>query len=196
MYHVVPVFIINLIVFAVCCLFQNAAFTWSSRSRNSGDPKYHRKAAWASNGVYFMTNALLTLFIMKFASLPMLVLQGLVYTIAASEGSVYMMRQLLAREQGKRKVGNQFTDAEAAALRSLLKDPTSDAFFQATGNIAEHSRATDGWKWPNAPESKPKEIFAELASRSTGEKQTLYRVHRGTEAATKPEVKTDAVPHS
>jgi hypothetical protein len=110
-------------LFATTCFFQNAAFTWSSRSRNSNDPNYHRKAAWASNGVYYLTNALLTIYIVKTQVWWMLGIQGLVYTLAAAEGSVYMMKKLLGKEQGKRKVGNQFTDEEAASLKQLLIGP-------------------------------------------------------------------------
>ncbi len=38
----------------VVSFIQNMAFTWTSRSRNSGDPAYHRFAAWSSNGVWFL----------------------------------------------------------------------------------------------------------------------------------------------
>lgn len=108
-----------LLLLGISCLFQNAAFTWSSRSRNSGDPDYHRKAAWASNSVYFITNVIATLYIIKFGGLWMLTLQGLVYTITASEGSVFMMKWLLAREKGKQKPGNQFTEEEAEVLKRV-----------------------------------------------------------------------------
>ena len=94
-------YVIMLAVFGAVCFFQNAAFTWSSRSRNSGDPSYHRKASWASNGVYYITNALLTIYIVKTQVWWMLALQGLIYTVMAAEGSVFMMRRLLVREKGK-----------------------------------------------------------------------------------------------
>jgi hypothetical protein len=96
-----------LIPFGVISFIQNMAFTWSSRSRNSGDPDYHRKASWASNGVYYITNALLTIYIVKQMShgvLPMLA-SGVVYTLTTAEGSVFMMKKLLKAEQGKRMVG-------------------------------------------------------------------------------------------
>ena len=93
------------LVFSACCLLQNAMFTWSSRSRNSGDWNYHRKAAWASNGIYYVTNALLTVFIVKYTSFWALAGQGLLYTIMASEGSVFMMRKLVQAEAGKRATG-------------------------------------------------------------------------------------------
>src|SRR5258708_34867030 len=114
-----PALLLGVLVFTVCCLLQNAMFTWSSRSRNSGDWNYHRRAAWASNGIYFITNALITLYIMKFTGIWYLAVQGLLYTVAASEGSVYMMRKLIQSENGKRKVGNQFNEEEVALLRQI-----------------------------------------------------------------------------
>lgn len=109
-----------LALFAVICYVQNAAFTWSSRSRNSGDPEYHRKAALASNGVYYLTNALLTLYLIKFHAWYLILVQGVIYTISTAEGSVAMMKRLLKKEAGKRKVGNQFTDYEVQELRRIL----------------------------------------------------------------------------
>ena len=44
-----------IIPWAVLLYFQNMAFSWSSRSRNSGDPKWHRKAARFSNGIWFFS---------------------------------------------------------------------------------------------------------------------------------------------
>jgi archaellum biogenesis protein FlaJ (TadC family) len=109
-----------LIPFGIISYAQNAAFTWSSRSRNSKDPSYHRYASLCSNGVYFLTNAALTLFIVKYQIWWMLALQGLVYTVTTAEGSVLMMKILLKREKGQHRVGNQFTEDEAASLRTLL----------------------------------------------------------------------------
>ena len=47
-----------LLVLAVVSFIQNMAFTWTSRSRNSGDPKYHRYAAWCSNGIWLACHLL------------------------------------------------------------------------------------------------------------------------------------------
>jgi len=90
------------------CYLQNMAFTWSSRSRNSGDPDYHRHAAWASNGVYIVTHSIfLYLLYHTFITRdPLLMLAtAIVYTVCTTEGSVRMMKILLAKEQGKRQVG-------------------------------------------------------------------------------------------
>ena len=96
-----------LLPFAVVCFIQNMAFTWSSRSRNSGDPNYHRFASYASNGVYYITNALLTIYIIRELNQSMmaLVISGIIYTLSTAEGSVLMMRLMLKYESGKRQVG-------------------------------------------------------------------------------------------
>ncbi len=98
---------LTLLAFAVLLFFQNAAFTWSSRSRNSGDPSYHRKAAWASNGVYWICNLILTLIVVEWQHKPLLLAaSGLAYVISTTEGSVMMMMKvLIKREKGKRMVG-------------------------------------------------------------------------------------------
>jgi len=96
-----------LLPFAIVCFIQNMAFTWSSRSRNSGDPNYHRFASYASNGVYYITNALLTIYIIRELNQSMmaLVISGIIYTLSTAEGSVLMMRLMLKYESGKRQVG-------------------------------------------------------------------------------------------
>jgi putative flippase GtrA len=100
--------VISLVILFVVAFVQNMAFTWVSRSRNSGDPNYHRWAAICSNGVWFITQ----LFILS-TLLPALTagewwkiaVTALVYIAATTEGSVYMMKVLLKKETGKRKVG-------------------------------------------------------------------------------------------
>jgi len=98
---------------------QNMSFTWTSRSRNSGDPNYHRYAAWCSNGVWYLCQLFVVTLIWK----PLLAGQflqvaigGIVYVLATTEGSVLMMKILLGHinipylskffvEKDKRKVG-------------------------------------------------------------------------------------------
>lgn len=95
-----------LLGFAACCFLQNMAFTWTSRSRNSGDPNYHRYAAYCSNFVYWLCNLPMTIFIIQWQHKPLLLgVSCLVYTISTAEGSVLMMRILLKKEKGKRVVG-------------------------------------------------------------------------------------------
>lgn len=97
-----------LLPLAVISFLQNMAFTWSSRSRNSGDPDYHRYAAWCSNGVWFVTTLLIWGQIWRTLTTgdwPLIVATGVVYVFATTEGSVHMMKLLLRRESGKRAVG-------------------------------------------------------------------------------------------
>lgn len=100
--------LLNLILLFIVSFVQNMAFTWSSRSRNSGDPNYHRYAAMASNGVWFLCQ----LFLVKSIWEPLFsgewltaVLGGIVYVLGTTEGSVLMMKILLKKEKGKQKVG-------------------------------------------------------------------------------------------
>jgi hypothetical protein len=99
---------IELSVLAVVAFVQNMAFTWVSRSRNSGDPSYHRWASWCSNGIWFITTLLI--WNQLWAALTngdwwRIAATGAVYIIATTEGSVLMMKILLKKETGKRKVG-------------------------------------------------------------------------------------------
>jgi hypothetical protein len=87
---------------------QNMAFTWVSRSRNGGDVAYHRRAAWASNGVWFVTQMLLYGALwsqLTTGPLWKIAAVGVVYIAATSEGSCVMMQRLLKSETGKRAVG-------------------------------------------------------------------------------------------
>jgi hypothetical protein len=93
---------------AIIAFVQNMAFTWVSRSRNSGDPNYHRYAAICSNGIWFVTNILITMQVwsaLKTGNWWNIAVVGVIYVIATTEGSVLMMKILLKKETGKRKVG-------------------------------------------------------------------------------------------
>jgi hypothetical protein len=113
-------FLLYFLLFVVSFV-QNMAFTWTSRSRNSGDPTYHRYAAWASNGVWFLCQ----ISVVKLMWEPLMtgdfikvVIGGLIYCVATAEGSVFMMKVLLGKsrfqwanslfsEKGKKKVGER-----------------------------------------------------------------------------------------
>jgi hypothetical protein len=93
---------------AAVAFVQNMAFTAVSRSRNSADVSYHRRCALASNGVWFVTQV--AIFGVLFQALTTgsflkVALVGIVYVIATTEGSCYMMGRMLKRETGKRQVG-------------------------------------------------------------------------------------------
>ena len=98
----------DLALLAVVAFVQNMAFTWVSRSRNSGDPNYHRYASICSNGIWFITTLLIWSQLwtaLTTGDWIKVVLTGLVYVIATTEGSVLMMKILLKKEKGKQQVG-------------------------------------------------------------------------------------------
>ena len=99
---------VSLFLLIVLCIAQNAAFTWSSRSRSSGDPAYHFQAALFSNGLYFCTSLVIFKLVAEAVNSGVwwkAVTAGVIYTLATSVGSAWMMRVLLKKEQGKRRVG-------------------------------------------------------------------------------------------
>jgi hypothetical protein len=124
-------FTITLLFLVPIPFVQNMAFTWVSRSRQSGDPDHHRKAAWASNGIWAIAQAFVAANIytpittmIQDASLDntqvaKIVLTILIYAISTAEGSVFMMKINLGRikklpkmfsflvEKGKRQVGKR-----------------------------------------------------------------------------------------
>lgn len=116
--------VLMMLAFAATCYVQNMTFTASSRSRNGGDPSYHRKAALASNGVYWITNLLLTLFIVDYVhhNKVLLVVSGLLYTVATAEGSVLMMKLLKKKETGKRLVATADDIARLEGTITRLAD--------------------------------------------------------------------------
>jgi len=119
-------FIITLILLAIVGFIQNMAFTAVSRSRNAGDPVYHRKTAWLSNSIWFVCN-----FYILFGTMLKNITEGnhvqsilvlIVYALATAEGSTFMMKLKLGMvkfpkwlhfiekhivESGKRKVGER-----------------------------------------------------------------------------------------
>lgn len=121
--------VIELVVLAGAAFVQNMAFTWVSRSRNSGDPSYHRWAALASNSIWFVVNILVVRKV--WAAIERdewwwLAASFVVYVLATSEGSVTMMRVLLKREKGSRRVG-AYGDKPAPPESRELKEGTCRA---------------------------------------------------------------------
>ena len=95
-------------VLAVVSFVQNMAFTWTSRSRTSGDPSYHRYAAWCSNGIWFVCYVLILKAVwgsIERGEWWFVVLAMVIYVVATAEGSVFSMKLLLKTEKGKRRVG-------------------------------------------------------------------------------------------
>lgn len=99
---------LDIALLGVVAFIQNMAFTWVSRSRNSGDPNYHRWAALASNSIWFVTTLLI--WNQLWSALTTgewwrVAVVGVTYVVATTEGSVLMMKILLKKEKGKRQVG-------------------------------------------------------------------------------------------
>jgi hypothetical protein len=91
-----------LIPFALLCFVQNAAYTWSSKTRAGNNPQAHRVAGWASNGIYYVSQIVQTVYTVKYLAdnIMLLLASCVVYLWATSEGSVYMMNKFLRlREQ-------------------------------------------------------------------------------------------------
>ena len=87
---------------------QQFSHTWSSRSRNSGDPKHHLLAAVFSNGIWivswtFITGKLFETY--TSGSILGFIPFAVVYTATASWASAGGMSYLLKRESGSRRVG-------------------------------------------------------------------------------------------
>jgi len=99
----------NLALWFLLLVVQNAAFTWVSRARNSGSLSYHAVAALFSNGVWFVSQLFLIGMVAK-PDMPIaeLVKLGLVYVAGTVTGSVLMHWFAMSTlEKGKRAVGGQ-----------------------------------------------------------------------------------------
>ena len=114
---------VTLLAMSVVAFFQNMAFTAVSRSRNSQDTAYHRKCAWASNGIWLACQ----LFIWKHLWVAFdtqnywqLVPLFVVYIASTTEGSVSMMARLIRSETGKRRVGSNEKIEELEKQVALL----------------------------------------------------------------------------
>lgn len=94
----------DLLVIVLASFFQNMAFTWSSRSRNSGDPAYHFRVALLSNGLYILLLSRVIRSVFDPAQSTLLVIAA--YTFSTAAGSATMMKILLRTEKGKRRVGS------------------------------------------------------------------------------------------
>ena len=89
-------------------LLQNFAHTWSSRSRNSGNAKWHFLAAIFSNGVWFVSQVYMFSLVWKpfmEGSHDQVILIGAWYILVTSLGSSLGMKVVMALEKGSRRVG-------------------------------------------------------------------------------------------
>lgn len=93
-------FALSLLLLAVLAALQNMAFTWSSRTRNQSDHRAHRVAAIFSNGIWFAVSVLIWSKLWSALTTGewwKVIVVGVVYVVATTEGSVWMMRHLVSR---------------------------------------------------------------------------------------------------
>lgn len=94
---------------ALILLAQNFSFTFVSRARNSGSLSRHVKAAFASNGVWFLSQVMATTTFLAIISgrfgWKMAVFAAFFYTLFTVTGSVAAHYFSLKNEKGKGAVG-------------------------------------------------------------------------------------------
>ena len=94
---------------SVLLLWQNYAFTYVSRARNSGSLKAHALAAIQSNGVWFLQSLFVYSAFMKIITgeygAGKAILAVLYYTIFTMAGSLFAHWRLLHKEKGLAAVG-------------------------------------------------------------------------------------------
>lgn len=110
---------LNYIFLFAIAFIQNMAFTWVSRSRQSGNPRKHAIAAIFSNSIWFVCN-----FFILFPEILRAVAEGnlwdrlilmVIYVAATVSGSVVMMKinlghwyvPFLTEKKDKDKVGGR-----------------------------------------------------------------------------------------
>lgn len=96
--------IFNLSILFVVALIQNMAFTLVSRSRNSGNPVRHFKAAIGSNGIWFICNYFILfpemMKVIEKGDLVLKMVYMVVYVLATTLGSTWMMKMNLGQTEG------------------------------------------------------------------------------------------------
>lgn len=97
------------LAWGVIAYLQNAAFTWTSRSRNGADHRWHRFASWCSNGIWTLNMLYGADKILTYKHNHQWVLLAIAcvfYSLVTTEGAVMAQKLLLKMETGKRKVGS------------------------------------------------------------------------------------------
>jgi hypothetical protein len=100
--------LLSWLAWGIIAFFQNAAFTWTSRSRNGADHRWHRYASWCSNGVWTLNILWGADKILQYKHdhrYALLALAIIFYSLVTTEGAVWAQKILLKVETGKRKVG-------------------------------------------------------------------------------------------
>lgn len=117
------------LLWPVFLLWQNYAFTFVSRARNSGSLQRHLVAALQSNGVWFLQTIFVFTAFQNIMSgnygWPLLVIAAAYYTLFTVLGSLYAHYRALKKEKGMSAVGAskkyaQIPVEEWERVRSLL----------------------------------------------------------------------------
>lgn len=124
-FHTIPALkqtgIDSWVLWAVVLVFQNFAFTYVSRARNSGSLMRHMKAGFFSNGVWFASQTIILSKLMEYISgkhgIWFAVGTGLYYTAFTLTGSVLAHYSSMQSEKGKAAVG---------ANKAYAQIPTKD----------------------------------------------------------------------
>lgn len=94
--------ILNLSMLFVVAVIQNMAFTLVSRSRNSGNPARHFRAAIGSNGIWFFCNYFILfpemMEVIEKGDILLKVVYMAVYVVATTLGSTWMMKMNLGQK--------------------------------------------------------------------------------------------------
>lgn len=151
------------LAWAVLLVFQNAAFTWVSRARNSGSDWYHAFAAVFSNGIWFAATFITferVWTVLKTGDVRLGVMIGAIYVAATVLGSVSMgmfLRKYV--ERGKRKVGHYDEPALDVKNSNAIRD-----LQRVVGNMAARQQSLfDGGLdrlWAERARSVPEEEVA------------------------------------
>lgn len=97
------------VVWAHILIAQNFAFTYVSRARNSGSLSRHMKAAFMSNGIWWLSQVIIFSTLFNYMTgkggIPAMIATGLFYSVFTMAGSLIAHAQALRNESGQSAVG-------------------------------------------------------------------------------------------
>lgn len=97
------------VLWAHILLAQNFAFTYVSRARNSGSLSRHMKAAFMSNGIWWLSQVIIFSTLFNYMTgkggIPAMIATGLFYSVFTMAGSLIAHAQALRNEHGQNAVG-------------------------------------------------------------------------------------------
>lgn len=97
------------VLWAYILIAQNFAFTYVSRARNSGSLSRHMKAAFMSNGTWWLSQVIIFSTLFNYMTgkggIPAMLATGLFYSVFTMAGSLIAHAQALRNECGMEAVG-------------------------------------------------------------------------------------------